>query len=264
MTSTQDTPIKHGEFTALADDYAKYRPDYSKSVLRALRAYVGASRPNFQAVDVGAGTGIWTRILAESGLSCRAVEPNDAMRAQGGTGSKGLAITWSRGSAETTGLDDQSADWLTMASSFHWADPARALPEFHRVLRPQGFVTVLWNPREVDANPLQQEIEAMIYKLVPELKRVSSGGAKHSPDYGPVLISTGHFENPIFMEARHQIVMSQERYLGAWRSVNDIQKQAGPTRFADIMDEIQRRIASLGEIIVHYKTRAWTAQRRDH
>lgn len=65
------------------------------------------------------------------------------------------------------------------------------------------------------------------------------------------------------MESTEEVVMSKERYLGAWRSVNDIQAQAGPERFEEIMRAIEARIADLDEITVPYLTRAWTSQIRD-
>ena len=76
-------PVKSGDFTALAENYAKYRPDYSTTVLKALTNTIGAHDPGFKVADVGAGTGLWTRMLAQEGLDVRAVEPCDSMREEG-------------------------------------------------------------------------------------------------------------------------------------------------------------------------------------
>jgi tRNA1(Val) A37 N6-methylase TrmN6 len=76
--------MTHGDFTALADDYARYRPGYAPSVTTAILALVGRPPIEIDAADVGAGTGIWTMMLAARGLhSITAVEPNDEMRRQG-------------------------------------------------------------------------------------------------------------------------------------------------------------------------------------
>lgn len=143
----------HGDFTGLASDYSKYRPGYSESVLTGLLALVGRPPSEIDAVDVGAGTGIWTRMLAGRGLnSVVAVEPNDDMRAHGVADSKGLGIEWAKGNGEETGRPGGSADFLSMASSFHWVDFDRGVREFHRVLRPGGVLAVLefglpaWQP----------------------------------------------------------------------------------------------------------------------
>lgn len=62
-----------------------------------------------------------------------------------------------------------------MGSSFHWTDAPRAVEEFRRILKPGGFFTAVWNPRDIKRSQVHTEIEEMIYKEVPDLKRVSSG-----------------------------------------------------------------------------------------
>ena len=253
MTAT----VQQGDFTDLAKDYAACRPDYSHTVLQTLLRHTDAST----VADVGAGTGIWSRMLSQTGLQTTAVEPCDEMREEGVRFTADFDINWYSGSAETTGLTDASVDWVTMASSFHWADTPVALKEFHRILKPGGHFTVLWNPRNIDGNELHEEIEQLVHDLVPNLKRVSSGRAKNSRDWTHDLQSTSHFTNCIFMEARHEIAMSQERYLGAWRSVNDIQAQAGAGNFQLLLDRIRTKIAQLDQVVVPYKTRAWTVRK---
>jgi ubiquinone/menaquinone biosynthesis C-methylase UbiE len=253
--------MQRADYTDLAPDYAKNRPDYSATVLRALIKHTGAERRGFRVADVGAGTGIWTKMIAEQHLSCIAVEPNEAMREQGQCYTEGTAIQWRAGSAEETGLETSSVDWVTMASSFHWAKLPEALKEFSRILKPGGFLTVLWNPRHIEGNPLHERIEDTIYAMVPNLKRVSSGSSKHARKYDEELVSTGDFNGVAFFEASHHITMSKERYLGAWRSVYDIRNQAGPELFERVLTTIGEIIAPLDTMVVPYKTRAWTAQK---
>ena len=253
------TKMKQGDFTGLAEDYSNCRPDYSQVVLQSLLRHTGANT----VADVGAGTGIWSRMLSQAGLKTYAVEPCEDMREEGARFTADFDIDWHGGSAEATGLSDASVDWVTMASSFHWADTPAALREFHRMLKPGGHLTVLWNPRNIDGNEMHEGIEQLVHDLVPTLKRVSSGRAKNSRDWTNDLQSTGHFTNCIFMEARHEIAMSHERYVGAWRSVNDIQAQAGPEKFKLLLDRIREKIADLDEVVVPYKTRAWTVTKKE-
>ena len=172
--------MKHGDFTGLAGDYARFRPGYAPQVATAILSYVGRDAASVDAADIGAGTGIWTRMLAARGLhSVVAVEPNDDMRGQGIETSRGTDIVWRKGSAEATGLPDGSADLVSMASSLHWADFDKACDEFHRILRPGGVFVALWNPRFIEANPLLVEIEAQIARLKPDIRRVSSGPLRH-------------------------------------------------------------------------------------
>ena len=85
---------------------------------------------------------------------------------------KSKQVIWKNGSAERTTLAENSIDWLTMASSFHWADFKIATEEFHRVLRPNGLFTALWDPRFIEDNPLLVEIENKLTELNPDIKGI--------------------------------------------------------------------------------------------
>lgn len=169
--------MEHGDFTQLAEFYTD-RPGYSITLLNYIKTHVMSQRDGeLKVADVGAGTGKLTENLEQLGLGGFAVEPNDAMRERGIDLFKDRnTFTWMKGTAEETGLEDSSVDWLLMGSSFHWADAERAVVEFSRVLTPGGYFTAIWNPRDIQRSELHMEIEAMICEEVPNLKRVSSGG----------------------------------------------------------------------------------------
>lgn len=59
---------KPGEFTGLAEDYSKYRPDYCPSVLNGLLGLIEVPVSEVEFVDVGAGTGIWSRMVYDKGV----------------------------------------------------------------------------------------------------------------------------------------------------------------------------------------------------
>jgi len=254
--------MKHGDFTGLAGDYARFRQGYAPQVVFAILGYVGRGAAAIDAADIGAGTGIWTRMLAGHGLkSVIAVEPNDDMRAQGIETSQGTGIVWRQGSAEATGLPDGSADLVTMASSLHWADFDKACDEFHRILRPGGVFAALWNPRLIEANPLLVEIEGQITRLKPDIRRVSSGRSGITERLTEMLSAKPQFADVLYLEGRHSLHQTPEQYVGAWRSVNDLQVQLGPELFRQFLDFTEQRIAGLVEIETTYLTRAWVARR---
>ena len=119
---------KAGDFTGLAKSYSNSRPNYSDSVLCSILGLINKPNTEISFADVGAGTGIWTRMVDEKlTRKIYAIEPNDDMRESGITDSKHNNIEWKKGSAEETGLDTNSLDWISMASSFHWADFNTAL-----------------------------------------------------------------------------------------------------------------------------------------
>jgi adenylylsulfate kinase-like enzyme/ubiquinone/menaquinone biosynthesis C-methylase UbiE len=253
-----------GDFSELAESYAKFRPNYSTLVRQALVQHTNMVLGESCVADVGAGTGIWTKMLADINLKCVAVEPNDAMRQQGEnfTNAQKTSVQWHKGSGEETGLETASVNWVTMASSFHWVRRQDGLAEFSRILKPNGHLTVLWNPREIEKGTIFDEIEELIKRMLPDLKRVSSGASHHSQDYHKILTSTGHFKDVLLMEATHEMTMSKDRYLGIWRSVNDIQRQAGTALFEKLLQAISDLIGQEEDMLVPYKTRAWTAQKK--
>lgn len=257
--------MKHGDFSGLAKSYSSFRPDYSQTILQCLISMLPKPIGQIDFVDVGGGTGIWTRMVgSRQPQSITVVEPNADMRAHGIQDSHQFTISWLGNPAEATGLADQSCDWLTMASSFHWTDFGVATKEFFRVLRPGGCFTALWNPRFIQSNPLLVEIEAFLANLVPDMKRVSSGTSEFTRDLTEKLLKTGLFEDVVYLEGRHTIEMPPERYIGIWQSVNDIQVQAGPKRFAEFLDFLESRTKGLSAIKADYLTKAWNAKRKPH
>jgi SAM-dependent methyltransferase len=193
--------------------------------------------------------------------SVAAVEPNGEMRDAGIRDSEGLEIDWRPGRAEDTGLDDASADLVTMASSFHWAGFEDATAEFCRVLRPGGWFVALWNPRLVEANPLLAEIEAELSRIKPDLKRVSSGRSAFTDGLAERLWSHPGFEDVVVLEGRHVVRQSPAHHVGAWRTVNDVRVQLGEEGFATFLDFVERRLAAVETVETTYLTRAWAARR---
>ena len=212
-------------------------------------------------VDVGAGTGIWTRMVFGKGVkSATAIEPNDDMRRVGMADSANTTIRWLAGRAEQTGAPESSSDWVTMASSFHWTNFDEATREFHRLLRPHGRFTALWNARLVEANPLLVEIEAQLRAIQPNVKRASTDMKQTLTEQ---LWSSPWFEDVVYIEGRHDIIMTPERYLGVWRSVNELRVQLGEQQFDAFLDFVGQRIAGQRSIKATYLTRAWSARRKD-
>lgn len=254
--------MKAGDFSTLAKSYNN-RAGYHKPLLSSICGLILQDQTHqykLKVADVGAGTGKLTKILCELNANVIAVEPNDAMREEGKAYTAMHDVSWLQGSGESTSLASSSLDWLLMASSFHWTDPLKSLPEFSRVLKPRGYITLLWNPRDLEICPLQMEIEALIREKVPNLSRRSSGASPYTQNIEETITNSGLFSDVIFMEAKHNLEMSPERYMGVWKSVNDIPSQTSKEIWLSILDEIAKKISHLDKVTVPYKTRAWTAR----
>jgi SAM-dependent methyltransferase len=132
-------------FGAAAETYVRGRPDYPAGLLPWLTRELGLE-PGRTGVDLGAGTGKFTRLLAGTGAELIAVEPVAAMREQLQAALPGIRAV--AGSAEAMPLAPASVDAVVCAQAFHWFSTAEALAEIHRVLRPGGRLGLVWNVRD--------------------------------------------------------------------------------------------------------------------
>jgi SAM-dependent methyltransferase len=245
--------MEGGDFTEVASIYARSRPEYPSAIVDRLVERSGAS-PGDEVVEIGAGTGIFSRLLADRGLRVMAVEPCTAMSAGAATCP---GIAWRSGTFEKTGLAPGSCSWVVAAQAFHWAETVRALREVRRILVPSGKFTVLWNCRQFDRNPLVEKTREIILSLVPGMTPAYS-----EIDWGPVLCSTSDFTNPSYDVCEHAVSMDRERYLDLWRGHKRLRLAAGE-RQAAVVQAIERLLEAEGvhEISVPFACRAWTVQR---
>ena len=130
-------------FSDRAEDYVKYRPTYPGAAIDAILEGLGPPS-GVRAADVGAGTGISARLLADRGVHVVAVEPGDAMRAAAAAHAR---VTWVTATAEATGLTAGGVALVQCAQSFHWFRPEPTLAEFARILAPGGRLVLMWNRR---------------------------------------------------------------------------------------------------------------------
>ncbi|MEA2129527.1 MAG: hypothetical protein QOJ85_2418 [Solirubrobacteraceae bacterium] len=152
MSERRVHPAAAAGFSRAAAAYERGRPGYPDAAVGRL---VGAL-PGRRVIDLAAGTGKLTRALVAHGCEVVAVEPVAEMRAAIAPPARAVD-----GTAEATGLDDASADGVTVAQAFHWFDGPRALAEIHRVLRPGGVLALMWNGRLME-DEIHQRIEALL------------------------------------------------------------------------------------------------------
>ncbi|AHG65703.1 class I SAM-dependent methyltransferase [Advenella mimigardefordensis] len=141
-------PIHHAAdqgYSLAADTYAQGRPDYPPQITAWLTGTLGIDA-HTTVVDLGAGTGKFTRYLQQTGARVIAIEPVASMRDQLSAYAPGATIL--EGSAEALPLADESVDVLVCAQAFHWFATSQALDEIHRVLRPGGRLGLVWNKRD--------------------------------------------------------------------------------------------------------------------
>jgi SAM-dependent methyltransferase len=136
-------------FSSRVEAYARYRPSYPRETLGLLERECGLTAAS-KIADIGSGTGLLSRLFLDFGCEVFGVEPNPEMRAVGERTLAGVARFHSvDGRAEATTLPESSVDFVSAGQAFHWFEPAAARAEFQRILKPAGWVVLIWNERLV-------------------------------------------------------------------------------------------------------------------
>jgi SAM-dependent methyltransferase len=157
-------PVKDAtqRFSSRVDNYVRYRPGYPAEALELLKTECGLT-PDWVIADIASGTGIFTRMLAENGNRVFGVEPNDEMRRAGERFlQKHSRFTSIAGTAEATTLPNHSVDVVTAAQAAHWFEREKARREFIRILKPNGWLVLLWNERRTDSTAFLREYEQLL------------------------------------------------------------------------------------------------------
>ncbi|MDC7236991.1 MAG: class I SAM-dependent methyltransferase [Sphaerochaetaceae bacterium] len=158
-------------FSSRADLYSKYRPSYPKSAVNFL--FSNGINKNSIVGDVGSGTGILSSLLIDKVKRLYCVEPNDEMR---NYANKSLSdfdnFISINAKSESTTLDDNSLDAITVAQAFHWFDIEKTKIEFNRVLKPNSNIFLLWNNR-ISNTPFLREYDQILKSLSIDYKSVN-------------------------------------------------------------------------------------------
>lgn len=159
-------------FSDRVEHYVKYRPSYPEGVIETLRRECGLGGHSVVA-DIGSGTGIFTRLLLGCGAEVMAVEPNEEMR----TAAERMLAANSNfkscgGTAEATGLPSDSVDLVAAAQAFHWFIRDETRNEFARILRPEGWVALIWNQRQTKTS-FQKAYDALLFEYAEEYKSLN-------------------------------------------------------------------------------------------
>lgn len=161
-------------FTSCVKNYLKYRPSYPPAPLEFMTAELGLT-PTTVIADVGAGTGKLTELFLDNGNPVYAVEPNEGMQAEAqnllGNRPNFYPIA---ATAEATTMPDQSVDFITAAQAFHWFDHDKAKVEFRRILRPAGYVLLLWNEWRQDT-PFLKIYQDIVSRYAVDYEAVTRG-----------------------------------------------------------------------------------------
>jgi len=243
-------------FSSRVENYVRFRPGYPPEAIQLLRDECRLTAASAVA-DVASGTGIFTRLLLETGSRVFGVEPNAEMRKAG----EEFLASYSRftsvdGTAEATTLPEGSVDIVTTAQAAHWFDLAKARAEFVRILKPGGFAVLIWNERSVDSTPFLRDYEQLLLTYGTDYKDVRHERA--TSNVHQFFSPTPHHERT-FEVSQH---LDYEGLRGRLLSSSYV-PHTGHENYEPMLRELGRLFAEnqvQGKVVLPYQTRVYYGQ----
>lgn len=248
-----------GRFTGLASTYQRHRPGYPDAAIDLIVTHCKLG-PTALLADVGCGTGISARLFAARGIPVVGIEPNAEMRAEALQvhAQPGWAsLEYREGQAEATGLAGSSVSAVLSAQAFHWFDAERALREFHRIVRPGGWVALMWNERD--------ESDALTAAYGDLLRRYCDADKMEAPRQraGEPLL-----RSPLFQErSRHDLpgeqALDEEGLVGRAFSVSFAPRQGETAQALEAgLRQLFRDRQQQGQVVLRYQTSVYLGQKQ--
>lgn len=243
-------------FSNRVANYVKYRPSYPPGVLDLFKDELGLTTESVLA-DVGSGTGISAKIFLDGGASVIGIEPNEGMRAAAEEFLESYPKFSSvDGKADATTLDDSSVNIVYAAQAFHWFEPDATRTEFKRILKPGGYIALIWNERQLDTTPFLIDYEQFLLKFADDYTKVRHENVNRE--------ALGNFFQQDFSTARFSTaqVFDLEGLAGRAAS-SSYMPSADHERFDEMNNELKTLFAKHAEsdkITVFYDTNVYYSQ----
>jgi len=224
-------------FETGSDIYERARPGYSDEALAHLVATTGIAGGT-RVLDLAAGTGKLTRQLHALGADCLAVEPSASMREVFSRMVPGVPVA--AGTAERVPVSTAAVDTVVVAQAFHWFDAPVALAEVARVLRPHGWLALIWNERD--------ESDPMVAELVRISRWDLSAPYPIGTDFGAVIDRSRLFRPVERTQFRFHQLLDRSAFVEQVASRSYVQVMSEPDRRA-LLDDVRAFGSSLSEPI---------------
>jgi SAM-dependent methyltransferase len=258
-------------YEGLAALYDRRRPSYPAEAVHAVASLAAA--PSGSVLDVGCGTGIFTRLLAAAlpdAFSVTGVEPSADMRATAAARSdSGPRIRFVAGSAEALPVASQSTALVTAATAAHWFDRPRFYAEAARVLASGGSMALVQNERRWWDSAGLAEYETILESLVPGYRRGShpdADGGFSVADFAAELSASASFAAPESRIWDWEMRFDGAAFVEFSQSSSIVQRAIARTSRDTLrraLDGLLERHAASGSFAVQYRTKVVTAARAD-
>jgi len=244
-------------FAREAQAYARGRPEYPVALDQWLRDDLKLDE-TCTVVDLGAGTGKFTRRLLATGANIIAVEPVQEMLAQLTQVVPSVAAR--SGTAESIPVNNGAVDAVVCAQSFHWFASEAALKEIYRVLRPGGSFGLIWNVRDesVDWAAAMTDIMAPYEGDAPRYRSGEWRRLFPADGFGP--LREQHFANG-HTGAPEQVIVDRVLSTSFIAALDRRQQHIVAARLHDLIARTPA-LAGHDEVTVPYETVAFSCEKR--
>lgn len=243
-------------FSNRVNDYVKYRPDYPASLIPYLVECCDL-KADHRVADIGSGTGLLTQEFLKHGNPVYGVEPNANMRAA----AEDFLQAYSNfdsiiGQAEATSLASASVDWIVAGQAFHWFEQQATHREFARILKPGGWIALIWNSRLM-SDAFQQAYEQFLLTHAPDYSVISQrrpSATELAEFFAPAPMAMATFD--------HHQTFNVEGLKGRLLSCSYAPKEdeAGYGEMIEAMRSLFNQYQSQDQIIFRHTTQLYYAQ----
>lgn len=244
-------------FTGLAELYSKSRPSYPPEAIDCIISKAKL-KPDAVVTDIGCGTGISSQLFAERGMRVLGIEPNADMRRKAQEqlpAHLAHQLSYRDATGEKTGLEEHSVNLVLCAQSFHWLDSEKALQEFCRILRRDGWTALMWNER--DDSDLFTSTYSRIVRSVPETASVEI----HRGKVGQKLLDSPLYRHKELLTFKNFQVHDEQGLVGrAFSASYAPREEAVARRFEADLRKAFRESAENGQVTLRYETSVYLGQ----
>lgn len=244
-------------FSDRVENYSKYRPKYPKEIIQKLQDKKILTKQKIIA-DIGSGTGIFSQLLLDAGCKVIGIEPNKEMRVASQKILKNYKhFTSVNGQAENTTLQKNSIDVITSAQAFHWFDLKETRKEFLRILKPAGYLIIIWNERLINEIPFQKDYDSLLKSYCPDYNTPSS----QKVTLEQIQEFFGNKNLELFICSNFQ-VLNFESFKGRLESSSYCLTKAD-SKYRILMKELRKlfdKYQKKGQVTLEYKTKMYFGQ----
>ena len=249
--------VQLGNYDSLAKAYKKSSPGYSKDIIHLLKFLISSSNQRIKTLDLGSGTGVFTKEIAKISDHVTGVELSKEMIDNAHILKNVNYINHSVNSIRLK----KKFDIFSSASSFHWFDNSKIAKFVNKNLKDNGFFIICYNSRKISKNKFLKKVEKKIYSLNKKFKsRISSGKSNFVRRKIIDFVKRTKLNGPIYFEFTHFEKFSKKRYFNVWESSNEFRNKIGFKNYKIFIKWLDRNFPKKG-IKAEYTNKCWLLQK---